>query len=186
MDDDDFNPSTLTGLGLDTILADLELPTSSSLGNQLGLSGLNSFASNRIFSGFAEDGAIGVGEGDDWEDEVNQDLEREIDGEDVKMGIVSPPVVQSPGELDMPMGDDEDLFGPEPPRKRQRRDKTKSSKGTAPPKPVDVRELYPSFQPGKVLKFTELFKGRALKKSKIKYRPLNGKSLSLYCDSTPD
>ncbi|KAG9025969.1 hypothetical protein FRB95_009534 [Tulasnella sp. JGI-2019a] len=187
MDDDDFNPSTLSGLGLDTILADLELPSSSSLGNQLGLTGLSSFTSGRIFSGFAEDGAIGVGEGDDFEDEVDREIQDEgVDADavgegdgmelDVKMEAVTPhigAVAQSPGNFDMPMGDDEDLFGPEPPRKRPRKEKTRTTKKPVPVRPLDVKELFPSFEPGKILNFTELFRGRAIKKSRVKHKPFN-------------
>lgn len=188
MEDDDFNPTTLSGLGLDSILADLELPSSSSLGNQLGLTGLSSFTSGRIFSGFAEDGAIGVGEGDDFEDEVDQEImdeggqsdaggERPAIDHDVKMEPVTPHIgaaVHSPGDFDIPMGDDEDLFGPEPPRKKPRRERARTVKTAVPSRPIDVKELFPSFEPGKILNFTELFRGRAMKKSRVKHKLLNG------------
>lgn len=182
--EDDFNPSSLSGLGLDTILADLQLPSSASLGNQLGLSGLDSLTSNQIFSGFPEDGAIGVGQGDDFEDEVDREIKKEVDDSDgaddegggdgdVKMeGIPTPPrMAHSPTSMD----EDDDLFGPEPPRKRPRRGEPKRTKrAAAPSRPVNVHELFPSFEPGKILNFTELFKGRSLKKSKVKHRSLNG------------
>ncbi|KAG8862822.1 hypothetical protein FRB96_000832 [Tulasnella sp. 330] len=185
MEDDDFNPTALSGLGLDSILADLELPSSSSLGNQLGLTGLSSFTSGRIFSGFAEDGAIGVGEGDDFEDEVDQEImdeggqsyagqERLDMDQDVKIEAVTPYIgaaVHSP--RDLPMGDDEDLFGPEPPRKKPRRERTRTIRNVVPTRPINVKELFPSFEPGKILNFTELFKGRAIKKSRVKHKPLN-------------
>ncbi|KAG9044313.1 hypothetical protein FS837_008364 [Tulasnella sp. UAMH 9824] len=168
MDDEAFDPKAIRGLGLDTVLAALELPSSASLGNQLGLSGLDFYTSSRLFAGFPEEGAIGVGEGDDYEDEVDMEIKKEE--EDVDMGTMSPlrPVVATATPSDE---DEDDLFGPEPPRKRRK--KSKTARKAIAERPKDVGELFPTFEPGKVLDFTELFKGRAIKKSRVKVRPYN-------------
>ncbi|KAG8986866.1 hypothetical protein FRB90_003723, partial [Tulasnella sp. 427] len=168
MDDEAFDQKAIRGLGLDTVLAALELPSSASLGNHLGLSGLDFYTSSRLFAGFSEEGAIGVGEGDDYEDEVDMEIKKEE--EDVDMSAMSPlrPVVATPSEY----GDgDDDLFGPEPPRKRRK--KAKATQKPIAERPKDVRELFPTFEPGKVLDFTDLFKGRAIKKSRVKVRSYN-------------
>lgn len=98
--------------------------------------------------------------------------------EDVKMEGFTPHIggmVQSPSAFGMSIeDDDEDLFGPEPPRKRPRKDSKRARKAAAPARPVNVQDLFPSFEPGKILNFTDLFKGRSLKKSKVKHRPFNG------------
>lgn len=174
MDDEVFDQKAIRGLGLDTVLAALELPSSASLGNQLGLSGLDLYSSSRLFAGFPEEGAIGVGEGDDYEDEVDMEIKKEE--EDVDMGAMSPlrPVVATPSVFG---DDDDDLFGPEPPRKRRK--KSKATRKVITERPKDVRELFPSFEPGKILDFTELFKGRAIKKSRVKIRAYNGKRIPL-------
>lgn len=176
MDDEAFDQKAIRGLGLDTVLADLELPSSASLGNQLGLSGLNFYTSSRLFAGFPEEGAIGVGEGDDYEDEVDMEIKKEE--EDVDMGTMSPlrPVVATATPSDE---DEDDLFGPEPPRKRRK--KSKAARKAITERPKDVGELFPTFEPGKILDFTELFKGRAIKKSRVKARPYNGKTYSCRC-----
>ncbi|KAG8928363.1 hypothetical protein FRC03_010912 [Tulasnella sp. 419] len=174
---EEFNPASFTGFGLDGILASLDLPSSSSLGNQLGLTGLDEYTTNRVFSGFAADGAIGVGEGDDYEDEVDRELEKEEDGGMVKRELGSPQVVdhdmQEPFDhtiFDSPVGGElhDELFGPEPPKKKRKR-----VKDNVPAKPKDVHELFPSFEPGKVLNFSDLFKGRVIKKPRTRYKPLN-------------
>lgn len=177
--DEDLFPSSLTGFGLDLVLASLQLPSTSALGNQLGLSGLDSDTTTRLFSGFAEEGAIGKGEGEDYEDEVDLEIKREeqedIWGSETDGGphpLLPATTERSPLHDDEPLNDEDDIFG-EPARKKRR--KMKKTRIVEEKRPPDVLELFPDFEPGKILNFTELLKGHTLKKSRVKYRPYNGK-----------
>ena len=69
--------STLTGFSLNSVLSGLDLPTGPGLSNQLGISGVAGFTANQIYNdkwGNDPD-AVGPGEGEDWEDEVDSDEE---------------------------------------------------------------------------------------------------------------
>lgn len=188
----------LTGMlsGLDDILASLDLPPTTGISNQLGLSGIEDGATSDLFAGFGGDGAIGHGEGDDFEDEVAKELrdedalgygEEDMDT-DVKMENITP---QAPlrglreDYDDGLMDEDDDLFGaPEPPRKRRRVQKAERAYQTR--KPHNVHDLFPSFEPGKILNFTDIFKGRVLHKSRVKHRPIRGEHPLVLADSFID
>lgn len=140
--------SALTGFSLDHVLSDLSIP-STGLSNQLGISGIPTLSSSQIYNDKwdEDEGAVGAGEGEDFEDEVDRELkEEEEEEEPVKMEAVSP---VSPF--------------------KQRRVRVVRRLVE---RPKTVYERFPSFEKNKVLDFTELFQGFAVKKSRVVKRPL--------------
>ena len=140
--------SALTGFSLDHILTDLSLP-SAGLSNRLGISGIPTLSSTQIYNDKwdQDDGAVGAGEGEDFEDEVDRELKEEEEEEGpVKMEAMSP---ESP--------------------LKQRRVRIVRRLVE---RPRTVYERFPSFEKDKVLDFTELFQGFAVKKSRVVKRPL--------------
>jgi transcription initiation factor TFIID subunit 1, fungi type len=147
--------SALTGPGfsLDGVLNGLSLPAGAGLTSSLGISGLSSLTSSKLWN---EDGAVGVGEGDDWEDEVDREMHEEEEEEEeeeerdfVKREDFSPPPNLGPG-------------------RRVRVVKRLIER------PKTVYERFPGFEKDKVLNFTELFKGQVTKKPRVVKRPLLG------------
>ncbi|EMD41835.1 hypothetical protein CERSUDRAFT_102229 [Gelatoporia subvermispora B] len=145
--------ATLTGFSLSNVLSGLDLPTGPGLSNQLGISGIPSFSANQIYNDQWEDpDAVGPGEGEDWEDEVDKELKEESDdGAAVKMELESPK-----------------HLGKKEKRKRVIRRLVE--------RPKTVYERFPSFEKDKVLNFTELFKGHATQKSRVAKRPFHVES----------
>jgi transcription initiation factor TFIID subunit 1, fungi type len=138
----------LTGFSLDHILSDLSLP-SAGLSNKLGISGIPTLSSSQIYNDKwdEEDGAVGAGEGEDFEDEVDRELKEEEEEEDpVKMEVMSPTA---------------------PLKERRVRVVRRLVE-----RPKTVYERFPSFEKNKVLDFTELFQGFAVNKSRVVRRPL--------------
>ncbi|KAI6031564.1 TAF1 transcription initiation factor TFIID subunit TAF1 [Pisolithus microcarpus] len=84
--------STLTGFSLNNVLANLSLPAASGLTSTLGLSGLPSLEASQIYNDRWDDEAVGADEGEDFEDEVDRELEQEIADVDgvVKQEVQSP------------------------------------------------------------------------------------------------
>ena len=152
--DTTFNPSqddavsALTGFSLDHVLSDLSIP-STGLSNKLGISGIPTLSSSQIYNEKwdRDDGAVGAGEGEDFEDEVDRELkEEEEDEEPVKMEFMSPVA---------------------PFKQRRVRVVRRLVE-----RPRTVYERFPSFEKNKVLDFTELFQGFAVKKSRVVKRPI--------------
>lgn len=140
--------SALTGFSLDHVLSDLSIP-STGLSNQLGISGIPTLSSSQIYNNKwdEDEGAVGAGEGEDFEDEVDRELkEEEEEEEPVKMEAVSPVA---------------------PFKQRRVRVIRRLVE-----RPKTVYERFPSFEKNKVLDFTELFQGFAVKKSRVVKRPL--------------
>jgi transcription initiation factor TFIID subunit 1, fungi type len=139
----------LTGFSLDHLLTDLSLP-SAGLSNKLGISGIPTLSSSQIYNDKwdQEDGAVGAGEGEDFEDEVDRELkeEEEEEEEPVKMEVVSPMA---------------------PPKQQRVRVVRRLVE-----RPKTVYERFPSYEKNKVLDFTELFRGFAVNKSRVVRRPL--------------
>ncbi|KAI9454161.1 TAF1 transcription initiation factor TFIID subunit TAF1 [Lactarius psammicola] len=151
--EDDDAVSALTGFSLDHILTDLSLP-SAGLSNRLGISGIPTLSSSQIYNDKwdQDDGAVGAGEGEDFEDEVDRELKEEEEEEGpVKMEIMSPEA---------------------PPKQRRVRIVRRLVE-----RPRTVYERFPSFEKDKVLDFTELFQGFAVKKSRVVKRPLQLESV---------
>jgi hypothetical protein len=143
--------SALTGLSLDQILSSLSIPAGSALSNQLGISGIPALNSSQILNDkWNEDGAVGSGEGQDWEEEVDRELEEEgHDDSPVKMEL------NSPGGM------------------RQKKLRTRVVRRLV-ERPKSVYERFPAFEKDKVLNFTELFKGYTARKSRLSKRPFHG------------
>lgn len=134
------------------MLSGLDLPTGPGLSNQLGISGVPSIDAKQIYNDRWEDDeednvAVGPGEGQDWEDEVDRELaeEEDEDGEHVKMEVESPQVGHK--------------------QKRTRIVRRLVER------PKTVYERFPTFEKDKILDFTELFKGVTIHKSRVLKRP---------------
>ncbi|KAH7930506.1 hypothetical protein BV22DRAFT_1028228 [Leucogyrophana mollusca] len=144
--------STLTGFSLDNVLAGLSLPSGSGLSSSLGISGLPALNSAQIYSDkWDDDDVVGAGQGEDWEDEVDRELEDEMsDGSVVKMEVQSPVGIR-PKRIQIV-------------KRLVERPKT-------------VYERFPAFEKDKVLDFSELFKGYTVKKSRVTRRLLQAESV---------
>jgi transcription initiation factor TFIID subunit 1, fungi type len=140
--------SALTGFSLDHVLSSLDLPKGADLNNRLGISGLPSLDAKQIYNDrfdSDEEEAIGLDAGKDWEDEVDREIEDEEDEDEVIVAVKDE--AQSPEAF-----------------LRQRR--TRIVKRVV-ERPKSVYERFPAFEQGKVLDFTELFKGNIAKKSRV-------------------
>ena len=102
--------------------------------------------------------AVGADQGEDYEDEVDRELENEyFDGDVVKVEAQSPVSMRE---------------------KRVRIVKRLIER------PRTVYERFPGFEKGRVLDFSDLFKGYTGKKSRITKRPLTGQcDIAFACDT---
>ncbi|KAI0308313.1 TAF1 transcription initiation factor TFIID subunit TAF1 [Multifurca ochricompacta] len=153
MSNEDDAVSALTGFSLDHVLSGLSLPRAG-LSNQLGISGIPTLSSSQIYNDKwdGDDGAVGAGEGEDFEDEVDREIkEEEEEEEPVKMEVMSPVA---------------------PLKQRRVRVVRRLVE-----RPKTVYERFPSFEKDKILDFTELFQGFAVKKSRVVRRPLQLESV---------
>lgn len=134
------------------MLTGLDLPTGPGLSNQLGIGGVPGFSKNQIYNErWDDEEAIGPGQGEDYEDEVNRELEQEEEEEGesfVKMEIESP--------------------------RMGRKEKKKRVIRRQVVRPKTVYERFPTFERDKVLDFTELFKGYTVPKSRTSKRVFTG------------
>lgn len=148
--DEDDAISALTGFSLDNILTGLQLP-SNGLSNRLGISGLSALNSSQIYNDRWDGGAVGTGLGEDYEDEVDREIEEEEEEDDaeVKMEEDSPDANHIP----------------------ERRVRTVKRLVE---RPKTVYERFPMYEKDKVLNFTELFKGYTGTKSRLVKRPFYG------------
>ena len=136
------------------MLSGLQLPSGDGLSNKLGIAGLPSLSSKQIYNDSWDDDAIGAEQGQDWEDEVDRELEHE--------------------DLTQEMHVKEEVYSPVAIKKEKR---VKTVRRLV-ERPKTVYERFPSFERGKVLDFTELFKGYTVKKSRIGKRVFQGESFS--------
>lgn len=106
--------------------------------------------------------AVGLDQGDDYEDEVDDEIKRE----DVAAG---PSGERSQARAGSPkrlrFGPDGETSAPRPRKKR------KVAKPTEPPKPRDIKDIWPSFETGKVVNFTELLRYKVERKPRTHYHP---------------
>lgn len=158
--------TTLTGFSLNNVLADLSLPTGSGLTTTLGLSSLPTLDPSQIYNNrWEDDGAVGADEGEDFEDEVDRELQQEKtetrgldmdeDDDGIKIEVHSPVAIQ--------------------PRERRVRVVKRLVE-----RPKSVYERFPAFERNKILDFTELFKGYTANKSRVVKRPLLGECVLLF------
>jgi transcription initiation factor TFIID subunit 1, fungi type len=141
----------LSGFGLDSVLGSLDLPSGTGLTNQLGIAGVQN-----IPEGWDDDGAVGRGEGDDWEDEITAELANE----DTTLPDAS--IVKA----EEPLFDGAMLF---PMKERRVRVVRRLVE-----RPKTVYERFPGFEKDRVLAFTEMFQGHATMKSRVSKRPFHG------------
>jgi len=143
--------STLAGFSLDHVLNTLDLPSGSGLSRRLGLGVGQGINSSQIFSDDMQDDddAIGAGQGQDWEDEVNRELEAEgsSDVDTVKAEVLSPGI-------------------------RQKQKRVRIIRRLV-ERPKTVHERFPTFGKDKILDFTDLFKGYTVRKSRLSKRPFH-------------
>jgi hypothetical protein len=142
--------SALTGFSLDHLLTGLSLPAGTSLSNQLGISGIPTLNSSQIYNDKWEEGAVGPGQGEDWEEQVDREMEEEdeFDQSPVKTEFRSPDRMHK--------------------QKRVRVIKRLIER------PKSVYERFPAFEKDKILDFSELFKGYTARKSRLVKRPFHG------------
>jgi hypothetical protein len=156
--EEDRAVSALSGFGLNQYLAGAGLPTGAHVyADPLGFSGLMSHATTELHDPDSSEASIspvlaGVG----------MDLEDALEGDPLELGA-------EPDEQEQ----QHHLEG----SKRQERPKKMRTKTRMVEKPKTVYERYPSFRPGKVLDFSELFKGYINRKSRVSKRPFHGKLL---------
>lgn len=146
--------SALTGFSLNHLLDGLSLPAGSGLANQLGISGIPSLNPGQIYSDkWDEEGAVGADQGEDWEDEIDREMQEEEESDDapVKQEVHSPGI-------------------------RQKQKRVRIVKKLV-ERPKSVYERFPAFEKDKVLDFSELFKGYTVRKSRLVKRPFHGQHL---------
>jgi hypothetical protein len=133
------------------VLGELSLPSSSGLSTQLGIGGISSLKEGQFFrDDWDNDGAIGAGQGIDYEDEL--EAIEEDDDKHVKAEALSPTGLYTMKERRVRIV-----------KKMVERPKT-------------VYERFPAFEQDKILDFSELFKGYAVNKSRIKRSTFGGAS----------
>ncbi len=127
-------------------------------GANLGAVGFNTFDYGRA----DRTGNIGEGEGEDFEDEVDNEIKREGPDEPFLIsGRSRPDETMIPKEPQKLGGDSV------PTRPRKRRKVVKE-----PEKPKDVRDVWPDFEKGKILNLTKMLRARVERKPRTVYRPL--------------
>jgi len=155
--DEDSVISTLTGFSLNNVLSGLSL-SSGDLPGSLGITGLSALDAKQIYNDkWDDDEAVGADQGEDFEDEVDRELEAEMPEDIVKMEEVQSPIGVRPKEKSVRVV-----------KRLVERQKT-------------VYERFPAFEKDKVLDFSELFKGYTVKKSRITKRPLQGMDCTTEC-----
>jgi transcription initiation factor TFIID subunit 1, fungi type len=143
---------SLSGFGLGSVLGSLDLPSGSGLNNQLGIPGVG----GRNFEDWDDDGAVGRGEGQDWEDEVARELAEE-DGKPGPDAAVVKAEARSPEATLFPI--------------KERRVRVVRRLVE---RPKTVYERFPGFENDKILDFTQMFRGQAPRKSRVSKRPFHG------------
>ena len=146
--------SALTGFSISHVLGDLALPADDSLSSRLGISGTSALDRTQIYNEkWDDDDIVGPEQGEDWEDEIDREMreEEESDGTSVKQEAQSPGV-------------------------RRKEKRTRIIKRLV-ERPKTVYERFPAFEKDKILDFSELFKGYAVRKSRLSKRPYQGGSI---------
>lgn len=147
MADESTALSAMTGFSINGVLEGLDLPTGG-LTDQLGF---NLGRAGQLFGDDWAAEAVGRGQGDDWEEEVDRDMMNEEQDLD-----------------DQPMYATFDVPGTKTGGKRVKVVRTLV------PKKKTIHELFPSYRKDKVLNFTDLFQGHIPRKVASTRRPLQG------------
>ncbi|TFK30851.1 atypical/TAF1 protein kinase [Coprinopsis marcescibilis] len=148
--------SALTGFSLNHVLDGLQLPSSSGLRNQLGISGIPALTSNQIYNDKWQDDdeAVGLDQGEDWEAEIDREMMEEDDHIDPRVK--------------------EEVRSPQLRKKKEKRVRVVKRLVE---RPATVEERFPTFTKGRILDFTELFKGFTVQKSRLSKRPYQVESI---------
>ncbi|KAI9570393.1 TAF1 transcription initiation factor TFIID subunit TAF1 [Boletus coccyginus] len=147
--------STLTGFSLNNVLQGLSLPAGGSLTSSLGITGLPALDASQIYNDKwdEDEEAVGADQGEDYEDEVDRELENEsFAGDVVKVEA------QSPVSMRL-------------------KEKRVTIVKRLIERPKTVYERFPDFEKNKILDFSDLFKGYTGKKSRTTKRPLAVESI---------
>lgn len=159
MDDDE------AGLGFHNWVPDDVLASIGVSGLNLGALGLSTFDYGRN----DQAGNIGEGEGEDFEDEVDNEIKREEVDDSQFFGTqtTSGPStnISSSAQLSKRVSQ------PQLSRPRKKRKVV-----TEPEKPRDVKDVWPTFEPGKILNFTQLLQGKVDRKAKAQHQPYPSES----------
>jgi hypothetical protein len=132
----------------------------SSLGIEgFGSLGLGSWDFNAELS--AVDGVIGLGEGEDFEEEVDKEIRRD-DISDGANGLPKSPRTGSPKRI---------RFGAERELARPRK-KRRVAKPEYPETPRTIKDVWPTFEPGAPLNFTQMLRYKVERKPRTHYHPL--------------
>ncbi|GLB35948.1 putative protein of unknown function (DUF3591) [Lyophyllum shimeji] len=148
--------NALTGFSLNHILSGLSLPAGTGLENQLGITGIPSLTPGQIYNDKWDEDAVGLDQGEDWEDEIDREMreEGEVDDALVKQEV------QSPGGM------------------RQKQKRVRVVKRLV-ERSKSVYERFPAFEKDKTLDFSELFKGYTGRKSRLLKRPFHVETVYL-------
>lgn len=149
--------SALTGFSINHVLGDLSLPSGNGLANRLGISRLPTLNADQIYKDKwdHDDEAVGPEQGQDWEDVIDRELRDEVEA------------VPTHVEQEVPT---------------MRKKRTRIIKRLV-ERPKTVYERFPAFERGKVLDFSELFKGYTVHKSRLSKRPYQSKWLYFQWES---
>lgn len=142
----------MTGFSLNNVLQGLSLPAGGSLTSSLGITGLPALDASQIYNDKwdEDEEAVGADQGEDYEDEVDRELENEsFAGDVVKVEA------QSPVSMRL-------------------KEKRVTIVKRLIERPKTVYERFPDFEKNKILDFSDLFKGYTGKKSRTTKRPLAG------------
>ncbi|KZV94138.1 hypothetical protein EXIGLDRAFT_767429 [Exidia glandulosa HHB12029] len=153
--------SALTGLGIDSILAEMGMSTEGL--DRVGLANRSALSTKQIYQDVSdeEEEAIGMDQGRDWEDEVDREIVREPH-------FTLPPLPGPSSRALQPPAPPRPVVA-QPPRGEKRKKTIIVRREVE--KPKTVYELYPAFERDRVLDFSELFKGFVVNKSRISKRP---------------
>jgi hypothetical protein len=153
-------------LGVDDIFRSEGVNATADDINQLGLTGLGVPDFSKWSGG---EGAIGAGEGEDLEDEVDLEIKDEVETPPLFSGDEDPWNSSAKRKNDAEEG----------PRKKRRKRKIRETSTTAQPsveKKLDLfKDIYPSYRKDAILDFTELFRDKVIRKPRLKVRPIQGK-----------
>ncbi|EPQ61382.1 hypothetical protein GLOTRDRAFT_102259 [Gloeophyllum trabeum ATCC 11539] len=151
--------STITGYDLDRVLNGYNLPSTSALSSQLGILGIPSLDPRQIYGDKWDDDVVGPDQGEDFEDQVDEELENEEDQADQEMENE-----ESPREASVKVEDEPTESMP----KKERRIRVVRRLVE---RPKSVYERFPTYEKDKILDFTELFKGYTVPRSRVSKRP---------------
>lgn len=113
-----------------------------------------------------DDGIIGHDQGEDFEDDVDEEIKQEPDDDAPLGGPLQPLQPFSLSQAQKRTGE-----------VRESRPRKKQKAIVVPEKPRTIKDVWPMFEPGKVLNFTQMLQGKVTKKSRAHYQDLGCKAI---------